>query len=74
MSTIKTDYHIEGMSCRHCIDAVESELKQINGLAVEEVAIGRARVRYEANDVTPSDIEAANDEAGYTVRSVEQVA
>ncbi|MEP0547929.1 MAG: cation transporter [Rhodothermales bacterium] len=74
MSTIKADYHIEGMSCRHCIDAVEGELKQIDGLAVEEVAIGRARVRYEANDVTPSDIEAAIDEAGYSVQSVEQIA
>ncbi len=74
MSTIKADYHIEGMSCRHCIDAVEGELEQVDGLTVEEVAIGRARVRYEANDVSPPDIEAAIDEAGYSVRSVEQIA
>ena len=74
MSIIKADYHISGMSCRHCIDAVESELAQVQGLAVEEVAIGRARVRYEANAISPSDIETAIDEAGYTVQSVEQIA
>jgi copper chaperone len=74
MSTVKADYHIEGMSCRHCIDAVEGELQQIDGLTVEEVAIGRARVRYEGNDVSPQDIESAIDEAGYSVQSVERIA
>jgi copper chaperone len=74
MSTTKVDYHIEGMSCRHCIDAVEGELKQIDGLTVEEVGIGRARVRYDGTDVSPADIEAAIDEAGYSVQSVEQIA
>lgn len=74
MSTIKSDYHIEGMSCRHCIDAVEGELKQIGGLTVEEVGIGRARVRYDTNDVSPADIESAIEEAGYSVRSTEQIA
>ena len=74
MSTIKADYHIEGMSCQHCIDAVEGELGQLQGLTVEEVGIGRARVRYEGNDVTPTDIENAIDEAGYSVQSVERIA
>jgi len=74
MSTIKTDYHIEGMSCRHCIDAVEGELKQVDGLTVEEVGIGRARVRYDASEVSPDAIESAIDEAGFSVQSVEQIA
>ena len=38
------------------------------------MAIGRARVRYEGNDVSPQDIESAIDEAGYSVQSVEQIA
>jgi copper chaperone len=74
MSTVKSDYHIEGMSCRHCIDAVEGELKQIDGLTVEEVGIGRARVRYDASDVSPEDIESAIEEAGYSVQSTERIA
>lgn len=74
MSTVKADYHIEGMSCRHCIDAVEGELRQVEGLTVEEVGIGHARVRYDAQAVAPEAIEAAIDEAGYRVQSVERIA
>lgn len=72
--SMTSDIHIEGMSCSHCISAVEGELKQIDGLTVDEVGIGRARVRYDASEVSPDEIEAAIDEAGYSVRSVEQVA
>lgn len=72
--SITSDVHIEGMSCSHCIDAVEGELKQIDGLTVEEVGIGRARVRYDASEVSPNAIESAIDEAGYSVQSVEQIA
>ena len=72
--SITSDVHIEGMSCSHCIDAVEGELKQIDGLTVEEVGIGRARVRYDASEVSPGAIESAIDEAGYSVQSVEQIA
>jgi copper chaperone len=74
MSTITSDVHIEGMSCSHCIDAVEGELQQVDGLTVEEVGIGRARVRYDASEVSPGAIESAIDEAGFSVRSVERVA
>ena len=74
MSTVKADYHIEGMSCRHCIDAVEGELRQVDGLTVEEVGIGHARVRYDTQTATPEAIEAAIGEAGYRVQSVERVA
>lgn len=74
MSTIKTDLHIEGMSCRHCVDAVEGGLKALPGVEVEEVAIGRARVTYEQNEVTPDDLREAVEDAGYSIRSTEQVA
>lgn len=74
MSTITSDLHIEGMTCRHCVDAVEGALAQIPGLQVEEVGIGRARVRYEGHDVSSDAITEAIEEAGYSVQSIEQVA
>ena len=74
MSTIKTDLHIEGMSCRHCVNAVEGALKALPGVEVEEVAIGRARVTYEQNEVSPDDLREAVEDAGYTLQSTEQVA
>ena len=74
MSTIKTDLHIEGMTCRHCVNAVEGALKALPGVEVEEVAIGRARVTYEQNEVAPDDLREAVEDAGYTLQSTEQVA
>jgi len=74
MSTITSDFHIEGMSCRHCVDAVEGALAQLDGLEIKEVGIGRARVRYEEHDVSSGAITGAVEEAGYTVQSVERVA
>ena len=73
MSTITSDLHIEGMTCRHCVDAVEGALAQIPNLDVEEVGIGRARVRYAA-DTDPDTLTGAVEEAGYAVQSVERVA
>ncbi len=72
MTTV--DIHIEGMTCRHCIDAVEGSLAQVEGLQVDEVGIGRARVRYEGHEVSPDALTEAVEDAGYSVQSVERVA
>lgn len=74
MSTITSDYHIEGMSCRHCVDAVEGALKAIPGVTVDEVGIGRARVRFDPADVDPDALREAIEEAGYAVQSTDQIA
>lgn len=57
-------FAVEGMSCRHCVGAVEKALDALPGVAVREVEIGRATVEAPA---TLSDIEiaAALDAAGY---------
>lgn len=74
MSTITSDLHIEGMSCQHCVDAVQGALEAVPHVAVTEVGIGRARVEYEQNEVGPDDLGAAIEEAGYELQSTEQVA
>ncbi len=71
--TITQDLHIEGMSCQHCVDAVEGALAGLDGVTVQEVGIGRARVAYAGHDVTTGDLEAAVEEAGYSVRSTDRV-
>jgi copper chaperone len=56
---------IDGMSCGHCVAAVKSALAKMNGVAVEQVDIGSARVTYDPARVTPEQIvDAVNDE-GY---------
>ena len=57
--------HIEGMSCGHCLNAVNRALVAVPGLEVESVKIGRAEVRYDERVADATRIEAAVSDAGY---------
>ena len=57
--------HIEGMSCGHCLNAVNQALNAVPGVRIEELRIGRADVRYDETTTAPSDLEAAVTQAGY---------
>ena len=57
--------HIDGMSCGHCLNAVNRALSAVPGVEVESVQIGRARVRYDEDTTSPAALEAAVSEAGY---------
>lgn len=62
---IKVTLHIEGMSCGHCLNAVNRALAGLPGLEIESVKIGRADVVYDEHTLDPSRIEAAVTDAGY---------
>ena len=57
--------HIDGMSCGHCLNAVNRALASLTGVEVESVRMGRAQLRYDEQTLDPSRIEAAVAEAGY---------
>ena len=57
--------HIEGMSCGHCLNAVNRALAALPGVQVDSVRIGRAELRYDELITAPSRIEAAVADAGY---------
>lgn len=57
--------HIEGMSCGHCLNAVNRALRSIPGVEVESVQIGRADLRYDERTTSPGAVEAAVTDAGY---------
>lgn len=57
--------HIEGMSCGHCLNAVNQALSAVPGVRIEELRIGRADVRYDETTTAPSELEAAVSGAGY---------
>lgn len=59
---------IEGMSCDHCVRAVDRALKSLPGVQVEQVGIGSAVVAYDPAAVEPEQIEEAISEEGYEVR------
>lgn len=60
---------IEGMSCQHCVHAVQKALQQLPEVEVQSVEIGSATVSYDPARVDREQIKAAIEEAGYTVAS-----
>jgi len=58
--------HIDGMSCGHCLNAVNQALAKMPGVEIETVRLGRAEVRYDPERVTLGALEAAVAEAGYS--------
>jgi copper chaperone CopZ len=57
--------HIDGMSCGHCLNAVNRALAEVPGVEVDTVRMGRAEVRYDRAKVTPAQLEAVVSDAGY---------
>ena len=56
---------IEGMSCGHCVGQVRNALARVEGVRVQHVTIGEARVSYDAYAVALDDLVHAIKRAGY---------
>jgi copper chaperone len=67
----KESIRIEGMTCNHCVMAVRRQLAGVEGVEVEDVAIGSAVVRYDDTVVGSDRIDAAIAEAGFRVTAHE---
>lgn len=57
---------IEGMTCAHCVRAVENRLRATPGVEVESVTIGAATLRHDAAQVSTEEITEAIADEGYT--------
>jgi copper chaperone CopZ len=64
---VDTSIQINGMSCAHCVAAVQKALMAVPGVTVREVAIGRAVVTLDAAGGSLAAVEAAIEHAGYDV-------
>lgn len=63
--------HIEGMSCGHCLNAVNQALSGVPGARIESVRIGRAEVEVPEPSLGDALVEAV-EAAGYNVALVDQ--
>lgn len=59
---------IDGMTCGHCVSRVQKALARVEGVHVDQVEIGSARVSYEPGQVSPQRIREAVEDAGFDVR------
>lgn len=57
--------HIEGMSCGHCLNAVNRALSAVPGVRIDAIRIGRAEVTYDETAAGPAELESAVADAGY---------
>ena len=60
---------IEGMTCEHCVRAVDGRLRRTPGVEVESVAIGSAVVRYDPARTNPDALSEIIADEGYTAFS-----
>jgi copper chaperone len=66
--SVNSDYIVTGMTCEHCVRAVTEEVLGVTGVADVTVDLATGRLRVVSDMVVPFQaIEAAVDEAGYTV-------
>ena len=61
---------INGMSCKHCVNTIETTLRELNGVtqASVDLAAGRAFVTYKPEQVTVEQLVAAVSDAGYPAK------
>ncbi len=64
----QTTIAIQGMSCGHCVAAVKGALGQLDGVEVQEVKVGSAKVAYDPQAVTPERIAQAVTDEGYAAQ------
>ncbi len=58
---------IGGMSCGHCVMSVRNALAAQDGVTVEEVRIGSAKVSFDETVVSAETAASAVRDAGYDV-------
>ena len=63
---MKKEFKIEGMSCNHCVMAVQKNLSKIK-LIKFEVTIGSAKVEFDENEIAEEVIIKEIEDAGYKV-------
>jgi copper chaperone len=66
--SVQAEYLVSGMHCGHCVQSVTEEVSAIRGVRDVQVDLGSGKlvVTSEA-DIAFERIEAAVDEAGYSV-------
>ena len=66
--TVTSEYVVTGMHCSHCVSSVTEEVSAISGVSDVRVDLASGQLVVISDDaIAFEEIEAAVDEAGYTV-------
>ncbi|WP_141432288.1 copper chaperone CopZ [Bacillus sp. 03113] len=66
----KVQLNVEGMSCGHCVKAIEGSVGELNGVSNVKVDLenGTVDVEFNQNEVSLDTIKEAIDDQGYDVQ------
>lgn len=59
---------VEGMSCNHCVSAVETALKEIGATGKVDLAAKKVEITYDDASLTVDKIKDAIEDQGYDVK------
>jgi copper chaperone len=59
--------NIEGMTCEHCVRAIDNRLRRTPGVQVDRVVVGAVDLHYDESKISLEEISEAISDEGYTV-------
>jgi copper chaperone len=69
MATISTTINVKGMSCGHCVNTIETALKELQGIESVNVDLGgnKVSVSFDEQAVGLDKVKETIEEVGYDV-------
>ena len=61
------EYHVNGMTCAHCVSAVQTEVTTVPGVEVASVNLDLGLLTVAGDGYTDEAVRTAVQEAGYEV-------
>lgn len=61
---------ITGMTCGHCVSSVSKALKGVDGVQVEDVRIGTAKLRFDESKTSAAQLAQVVTDEGYAAVAV----
>lgn len=58
---------VSGMSCGHCVNAVQKAVEEVGGTGTVDLASGQVTVSYDSAKVSLDQIKSAIEEQGYDI-------
>ncbi len=59
--------NIEGMTCEHCVRAIDKRLRKTPGVHVDKVVVGAVDLHYDQSKISLDEISELISDEGYTV-------
>lgn len=64
---MNTTIKVEGMTCQHCVKAVEKAVSEKGGTARVDLKSGMVELQFEESKSSLAEIKSAIEETGYSV-------